>query len=60
MYKQGQLSEVDLNVVQGINKSQETDIPRLREGEVGGVFWSVYVPCSTENKVINYITTLIL
>lgn len=25
-------------------------IPRLHEGQVGGQFWSVYVPCSTMNK----------
>jgi membrane dipeptidase len=25
-----------------------TDLPRLREGGVGGVFWSVYVPASIE------------
>lgn len=24
----------------------QTDIPRLRVGEVGGQFWSIYVDCS--------------
>lgn len=23
----------------------QVDVPRLREGRVGGFFWSVYVPC---------------
>ncbi|XP_068006856.1 dipeptidase 1 [Melanerpes formicivorus] len=27
-----------------------TNIPKLREGRVGGQFWSVYVPCETQNK----------
>ena len=26
----------------------QVDIPRLREGRVGGFFWSVYVPCTYE------------
>ncbi|EJC97689.1 uncharacterized protein FOMMEDRAFT_149633 [Fomitiporia mediterranea MF3/22] len=26
------------------------DIPRLREGQVGGFFWSVYVDCKPENE----------
>lgn len=27
-----------------------TNIPKLRLGHVGGQFWSVYVPCETQNK----------
>ncbi|XP_077989922.1 dipeptidase 1-like [Glandiceps talaboti] len=27
-----------------------TDIPRLREGHVGGQFWSVYIPCNSQYK----------
>ncbi|RMC09363.1 hypothetical protein DUI87_14371 [Hirundo rustica rustica] len=27
-----------------------TSIPKLRRGHVGGQFWSVYVPCETQNK----------
>ncbi|NXY89437.1 DPEP1 Dipeptidase, partial [Alcedo cyanopectus] len=27
-----------------------TNIPKLRAGHVGGQFWSVYVPCETQNK----------
>ncbi|XP_067158958.1 dipeptidase 1 [Apteryx mantelli] len=27
-----------------------TNIPKLRSGHVGGQFWSVYVPCETQNK----------
>ena len=26
------------------------DIPRLREGKVGGFFWSVYVECPTKQE----------
>ena len=27
------------------NFENHVDIPRLREGKVGGTFWSVFVPC---------------
>ncbi|CAL8129328.1 unnamed protein product [Orchesella dallaii] len=27
-----------------------TDIPRLRQGHVGGVFWVAYTPCETQGK----------
>lgn len=30
----------------------QTDIPRLKEGGVGGQFWSVYVPVNAENPVL--------
>jgi membrane dipeptidase len=32
-------------------KDLHTDIPRLKQGVVGGQFWSVYVPCQMEYKV---------
>ena len=41
-------SGYDLDVVD-VSRRQpqlQTDLPRLRVGGVGGVFWSVYVPCS--------------
>lgn len=38
---QNQLSEINLREP---TKGQ-VDIPRLREGGVGGYVWSVYVPC---------------
>mmetsp|Transcript_30395 Transcript_30395/g.85053 ORF Transcript_30395/g.85053 Transcript_30395/m.85053 type:complete len:405 (+) Transcript_30395:158-1372(+) len=28
----------------------DTDIPRIREGKLGGQFWSVYVSCDMQNK----------
>ncbi|XP_042890929.1 dipeptidase 1-like [Penaeus japonicus] len=28
----------------------QTDLPRLRAGQVGGQFWSVWVPCSSQYK----------
>ena len=37
----GDLSRMDISRPQS---TLQTDIPRLREGGVGGVFWSVYVP----------------
>ncbi|MER3462922.1 MAG: membrane dipeptidase, partial [Armatimonadota bacterium] len=30
----------------------QTDIPRLKEGGLGGQFWSVYVPVNAENPVL--------
>lgn len=30
--------------------STHTNIPKLNTGHVGGQFWSVYVPCDTQNK----------
>ncbi|XP_070534022.1 dipeptidase 1-like [Ptychodera flava] len=41
-----QLSEVNL----WDDLPTHTDIPRLREGLVGGQFWSVYIPCDTQYK----------
>jgi len=41
------LDNVDLNSdTRRITPPLHTDIPRLREGRVGGQFWSVYVPAS--------------
>ncbi len=42
------INRLDIRVPQ---PSIHTDIPRLREGGVGGQFWSVYVPASTEAPV---------
>jgi membrane dipeptidase len=43
----GDLSKLDLRQRQA---ALHTDIPRLRQGGVGGQFWSVYVPVSTQGK----------
>ena len=43
-----QLSAIDIG--QNLSRSENplhTDIPRLRAGMVGGLFWSVYVPIET-------------
>ncbi|XP_002738425.1 dipeptidase 1-like [Saccoglossus kowalevskii] len=42
-----QLANVDLNSDLS-SYGLHTDIPRLREGLVGGQFWSVYVPCDSQ------------
>ncbi|MBI2834524.1 MAG: membrane dipeptidase [Acidobacteria bacterium] len=44
---QRDLSKMDLTVAQPLLM---TDIPRLREGGVGGQFWSVYVPADLAGK----------
>lgn len=36
-------SEIDLMNTLDLDRPMHTDIPRLREGRVGGQFWSVYV-----------------
>ncbi|XP_069595085.1 dipeptidase 1 [Ranitomeya imitator] len=41
-----QLSKVDLFTV----NTTHTNIPKLREGKVGGQFWAAYVPCNTQGK----------
>lgn len=41
-----QLSKVNLNTL----SSTHTNIPKLREGRVGGQFWAAYVPCDTQGK----------
>ncbi len=44
------LSKIDISLSQ---PSLHTDIPRLREGGIGGQFWSVYVPTSLpESEVV--------
>jgi membrane dipeptidase len=43
----GDVSKLDLRERQA---ALHTDIPRLRQGGVGGQFWSVYVPASTQGK----------
>ncbi|XP_072278714.1 dipeptidase 1 [Pyxicephalus adspersus] len=40
------LSTVDLYTLNGTH----TNIPKLREGKVGGQFWAAYVPCDTQGK----------
>ncbi|XP_072492470.1 dipeptidase 1 [Notamacropus eugenii] len=44
----GQLqpTEANLTSLQGTH----TNIPKLKDGYVGGQFWSAYVPCDTQNK----------
>lgn len=39
------------DIAQGHEQGQ-TDIPRLKEGGLGGQFWSVYVPVGAENPVL--------
>ncbi|CAI9596120.1 unnamed protein product, partial [Staurois parvus] len=41
-----QLSKVNLNTL----NSTHTNIPKLREGRVGGQFWAAFVPCDTQGK----------
>ena len=41
------LDKVDIRKVQ---RSLHTDIPRLRQGGVGGQFWSVYVPATMQGQ----------
>lgn len=43
----GDLSKLDIRQRQS---ELHTDIPRLRQGGVGGQFWSVYVPASMQGK----------
>ncbi|XP_030313407.1 dipeptidase 1 isoform X2 [Calypte anna] len=40
------LPEANLTLLNGTH----TNIPKLRRGHVGGQFWSVYVPCKTQDK----------
>jgi membrane dipeptidase len=41
------LSQIDLMNTSELERPMHTDIPRLREGRVGGQFWSVYVSPDT-------------
>jgi membrane dipeptidase len=46
-----QLDRIDLRAgTADLDPPMHTDIPRLREGGVGAVFWSVYVPVSTDGS----------
>lgn len=46
-------SEIDLMNTTGLDRPMHTDIPRLREGRVGGQFWSVYVsPNQPESRAV--------
>lgn len=39
-----------LDIGSSTGNATQTDIPRLRQGHVGGQFWSVYVDCAYANK----------
>ena len=54
---QGSLSFERLDLSKPI-PSAHTDIPRLRQGGVGGQFWSVYVPASTAYDGTALVATL--
>ncbi|XP_075693243.1 dipeptidase 1 [Rhinoderma darwinii] len=41
-----QMNKVDLVTL----NTTHTNIPKLREGRVGGQFWAAYVPCDTQGK----------
>lgn len=43
-------SNLLLDEVWGPYATSHTDLPRLREGRVGGQFWVAYVPCSTQHR----------
>jgi membrane dipeptidase len=43
-------SSFDKRDIRQPQKAMHTDIPRLREGNVGAQFWSVYVPADTAKK----------
>ena len=48
----GKLSGLELSDdLSVLDKPTHTDLARLREGGVGGQFWSVYVPVSTEGPL---------
>ena len=43
------LDEIDLEAdTSGLDPPMHTDIPRLREGQLGGQFWSLYIPPELE------------
>jgi membrane dipeptidase len=68
---------MEVNFETGITKEQQdefykhygsyiqTDIPRIKQGKLGGQFWSVYVSCDNKNPVettiqqIGYLNSLI-
>ena len=47
LYVERDLDKLDIRRVQ---RSLHTDIPRLRQGGVGGQFWSVYVPATMQGQ----------
>lgn len=49
MHNLNKSDPLSLDITQRLDKGQ-TDIPRLRDGGVGGQFWSVYVPASLSGK----------
>jgi membrane dipeptidase len=51
----GQFDKLDISKLQ---KSLQTDIPRLREGGVGAQFWSVWVPGETAKRGAALSTTI--
>lgn len=51
----GSFAKLDISQPQ---KSLQTDIPRLRQGNVGGQFWSVYVPAETAKEGVALQQTL--
>jgi membrane dipeptidase len=51
----GQFDKLDISKVQ---KSLQTDIPRLRQGGVGAQFWSVWVPGETSKRGAALSTTI--
>lgn len=49
MHNLNKSDPLSLDITQRLDKGQ-TDIPRLKDGGVGGQFWSVYVPVSLSGK----------
>lgn len=43
-------SDLTTDPVFGSLNSSHTDLPRLKEGHVGGQFWVAYVDCKTQHK----------
>ncbi|GAB0093966.1 Dipeptidase [Sergentomyia squamirostris] len=43
-------SDLTQHPVWGSRSSSHTDLPRLRQGKVGGQFWVAYVSCGTQHK----------
>ena len=39
---------------QSIERPMHTDLPRLRKGQVGGVFWSTWIPTSLETAPLGH------
>ncbi|KAJ3281917.1 dipeptidase 1 (renal) [Borealophlyctis nickersoniae] len=43
-YEKGQINHLNLT---NLPSTYNTDITRLREGRMGGVFWSAFIPCTS-------------